>query len=746
MSFNIDYEKALKGILYWMGLFSILMFALGVGFAYRTYADCSSAFSEARSNLLVAGLRGHEPVAVTQIFDIDGNLIATACVENRYPVTLDEVSPWVKEGFIATEDQSFYRHNGISIRGILRAVWVNLTTGARQGASTITQQLSRNLFLTADQTIQRKIQEAFIAMEIEKQFEKDEIFEMYLNQIYFGSGAHGIEAAARTYFNGISACELSLAQSAMLVRMVKNPSGYNPVRNPERCLVQRNTAISMMLSQGCITEDQAEEAYSAPLPDEIFRPEIELEWNYFSEYVRQYLVNRYGWHVVYEQGLTVYTTLDPDLQVAAEFAVDSVLSLKDHAWNPDTGEFEDNSYRLRYESSLSYWEAGQDTMSGTPDYVQAALVAIDPLTGYIKAMVGGRSFEHSEFNRAVQARRQPGSAFKPFVYAAALEQGWSPGDRLYDTPVIIDLAPGTWRPRNYSQQFYGSGILRTSLSKSYNVSTVRLSQEIGIESIASLAAKMGIESRIQEVHSLPLGSCMLNPLEITQAYIPFATGGLARDAIAIVRVEDRYGNVLEDNSSPDPGREVLSETATFLINSMLQSVLRAGTAVGSRWYWGGPYSGRYAGGKTGTTSDYADAWFIGFTPDLVAGVWVGYDNHIVRMRLQNNRGQAGSSIALPIWTRFMRITFSEDKLDSTLTFPGPEPNTLEEFVICTITGELARAGCAENTREEYFWKDTGPTEYCTNPLHQSLTVLPDTSIADFSEYDRIQSNLDEDDE
>lgn len=748
MKLNMKYKSVFKAIVYWTGLLSFLLFAFGIGFAYRSYADCNSAFSEARSNLLVAGLRGHEPIAHTEIFDINDNLLVTACVENRYPITLEEVSPWVIKSFIAVEDQSFYQHNGISMRGILRAVWVNLTTGSRQGASTITQQLSRNLFLTKDQTIQRKIQEAFIALEIEKQFEKDEILEMYLNQIYFGSGAYGIEAAARTYFNGISASELSLAQSAMLVRMVKNPSGYNPIRNPERCLVQRNIAISMLLSQGHITEAQAEEAYSAQLPDEIFRPEVELEWNYFTEHVRQYLVNRYGWSVVYEQGLRVYTTLDPDLQAIAEFAVDSVLSLKDHTWNPETGEFEDNNSKLRYESSFSCYESVFDSLTSinsmiphAPDYVQAALIAIDPSSGYIKAMVGGRSFEHSEFNRAVQSRRQPGSAFKPFVYATAIEQGWSPGDRIFDTAVVVDLNPGTWRPRNYSHEFYGSGILRTALAKSYNVSTIRLSQEVGIESIAALAGKMGIESRIPEVHSLPLGSCELNPLELTQAYIPFATGGIARHAITIIRVEDRYGNVLEDNSNPAPGVRVLSETGAFLINSILQSVLRSGTGSGSRWYSGGVYSGRYAGGKTGTTNDYADAWFVGFTPDLVTGVWVGYDNHIIRMRLQNNSGQAGGSIALPIWNRFMRITFSENPLDSVLTFPGPEPNTLETFIICKTTGELALAGCGASTIEEFFWKDCGPTEYCSNPLHQDLTVLPDTSLADFLEYDRAQSEL-----
>ena len=728
-------NKKLIAVLYWLSLTFIISIFFSTGFALRVYGDCSSAFSDARGNLLVAGLRGHEPAAATQIYDIKGNLMATACVENRYPITLEEVSPWVINGFIATEDRTFYNHSGISLRGIIRAAWVNITTGSRQGASTITQQLSRGLFLVPDQTIQRKIQEAFIAMEIERQFSKNEILEMYLNQIYFGSGAHGIEAAAKTYFNGITAAELSLIQAAMLVRMVKNPSGFNPLQNPDRCLAQRNIALSVMASEGYITRKQAEEAISTPLTVNVHRPEVEQEWTYFSEYVRKYLVNRYGWSAVYEQGLRVYTTLDPDIQILAEQALDSVLTSMEPVWDSASGEFTNNGERLRFESSYAHWQAVQDTTSGAPDYIQGALVAIDPQTGYVKVMVGGRDFRDSEFNRAVQARRQPGSAFKPFVYAEAIEQGWSPGSTILDQPVVVELSPGSWRPRNYDHTFHGMVTLRTALARSFNVSAVRLGMAVGVEAVAARARAMGIISRIPVVSSLPLGSCMVNPLEMAQAYIPFATGGIARDAVAILRVEDRYGNVLEDNETPSAGRRVLSETGAYLTNSILQSVLREGTGTGSRWYWGGPYSGRQAGGKTGTTSDYADAWFVGFTPDLVTSVWVGYDNHIVRMRLQNNRGQSGSSIALPIWTRFMKSVFRDNPADGTLSFPDPSENTVETAVICTITGKLATEYCGENSRQEEFWKGTAPQYYCT--LHDILggAFLPDTTLPDFTEYD-----------
>ncbi|MCD4774482.1 MAG: PBP1A family penicillin-binding protein [Candidatus Aegiribacteria sp.] len=733
-------KKKVIVVLYWLSLAGITGLFFSIGFAYSVYGNCSSAFSEARGNLLVAGLRGHEPASATQIYDSRGTLMATACVENRYPVTLEEVSPWVINGFIATEDRTFYEHNGVSYRGIARAALHDIRTGERHGASTITQQLAKGLFLVPDQTIQRKIQEAFIAMEIERQFDKGEILEMYLNQIYFGSGAHGIEAAARTYFNGTTAAELSLAESAMLVRMVKNPSGFNPLQNPERCMIQRNVALQVMANEGYITERQAEEAIDTPLFVEIHRPEIEQEWNYFSEYVRKYLVNRYGWAAVYEQGLTVYTTLDPDMQVKAEHALDSILTEKEPVWDSETGEFVSNSERLRYESSYAHWQAVRDTTSGAPGYIQGAIVALDPTTGFIKAMVGGRDFLDSEFNRAVQARRQPGSSFKPFVYAEAIEQGWSPGSIILDQPVVVDMSPGSWRPRNYDHTFHGMVTLRTALARSFNVSAVRLGMAVGVEAVAARARAMGLTSRVPIVHSLSLGSCMVSPLEMAQAYIPFATGGLGRDAVAILRVEDRYGNILEDNQTPSSGRRVLSETGAYLINSILQSVVREGTAAGSRWYWGGPFSGRRAAGKTGTTSDYADAWFVGFTPDIVTSVWIGYDNHVIRMRLQNGRGQSGSSIALPVWNSFMRDALRDIPVDSTVAFPGPPDNSVETATICTITGKLALASCGEYARQEEFWKGTAPQHYCTLHDYSDGAFLPDTTLPDFTEFDMNYTN------
>jgi penicillin-binding protein 1A len=728
-------KNKMTAVVYWIVIIAVVGLSFGAGFLYRVWNDSAVAFRQARGNLLVAGLRGSEPVSATRIYDCNGDQLATAFVENRYPVTLDQVSPWVVKGFIATEDRKFYFHSGVDIQGISRSMLHNLRTGDRHGGSTITQQLSRGLFLVQDQTFQRKLQEAFIAMEIERQFTKDEIMEMYLNQIYFGSGAYGIEAAARTYFGGISASELTLSQSAMLVRMVKNPSGFSPLRNPDRCLTQRNLALYMMADFGLISEEQKQEVSALPLGVEVHRYELEQNWDYFTEYVRQYLVGRYGWSAVYEQGLEVYTTLDPFMQESARLAVDSILTLKEPVWDSLTGSWQEDGERLRFESSWAHWQAVEDTTSGAPDYIQSALVAIDPTTGYIRAMVGGRDFQDSEFNRAVQSRRQPGSSFKPFFYAEAIEQGWSPGSVILDQPVVVDLDPGSWRPRNYDREFHGMVTLREALARSFNVSAVRVGNAVGVETGAARATAMGISSRLPIVHSLPLGSCMANPLEMARAYIPFATGGLARNSTAILRVEDRYGNLLESNEQPDPGRRVLSVTGAYLMNSMLQSILRAGTATGAHWYWGGPFAGREAGGKTGTTSDYADAWFVGFTPDLVASVWVGYDNHVIRMRLQNGRGQSGSSIALPIWNGFMRRVFADAVPSMAPEFPGPVAGETEEVVICKVTGQLANAACAEHARSELFWAGTAPAVTCE--LHTDSTgFAADTTLGEFTDFDR----------
>ncbi len=720
----------------WLLIALVMSAFFGGGFLLRVYNDCSVAFRQARGNILVAGLRGQEPSAATRIYDSHGNEMACAFVENRQPVTMDRISPWVAMGFIATEDKNFYEHSGVSVRGLLRAVWVDLTTGARHGGSTITQQLARGLFLVPDQTVQRKLQEMFIAMEIERQFSKEEILEMYLNLIYFGQGAHGIEAAAQTYFDGTSSSALTLSQAALLVGMPRNPSGYSPLRNPERCMARRNVVLAMMREEGFITGDQMEQASAAPLGVSISRPELEEQWDYFSEYIRQYLVARYGWSAVYEQGLVVWTTIDPDMQAAAEMAVDSVMALVEPVWDPVTDTFARDLTRLRYESSYDRWQVVGDTASGAPDYIQCALVAVDPRTGYIRAMVGGRDFQDSEFNRAVQARRQPGSSFKPFVYAEAIEQGWSPGNVILDQPVVVDLSPGQWRPRNYDGRFHGMVTLREALARSYNVAAVRLGMAVGIEAVAARARSMGIESDLPVVNSLPLGSCMLSPLEMAQAYIPFATGGIARRATGILRVEDRYGNVLESNEQVAAGTRVMSETGAWLMNNLLQSVVRAGTATGTRWYWGGAYAGRDAGGKTGTTSDYADAWFIGFTPDLVASVWVGYDNHVIRIRLQSGRGEAGGDIAVPIWGRFMRRVFRDADPSSAPRFPSIPSSAVEHAVICRQSGFLANAECGDKAVDELFWAGTPPVSSC--PIHTSSSpFLSDTTIPDFTEFDRI---------
>jgi membrane peptidoglycan carboxypeptidase len=284
-------------------------------------------------------------------------------------------------------------------------------------------------------------------------------------------------------------------------------------------------------------------------------------------------------------------------------------------------------------------------------------------------------------------------------------------------------------------QFHGMVTLREAFARSFKVAAVRLGMAVGIEAVAARAASMGIASRLPIVNSLPLGSCMINPLEMARAYIPFATGGLARNTTAIIRVEDRYGNLLESNEQPDPGRRVMSRTGAYLMNSLLQSVFRAGTASPARWYWDGPFAGREAGGKTGTTSDYADAWFVGFTPDLVTAVWVGYDNHIIRMRTRNGSGQAGGTIALPIWNGFMRRAFANADPAAAPSFPGPDQGEVEQAVVCGLSGQLAVAGCGEHAREELFWAGTAPTSYCV--IHGDQSGFgSDSTMGEFSDFDR----------
>ena len=636
----------------------------------------------------------------TRILDRHGETVFMLSREERVEVSLDRVSPHVLKALLAIEDQRFYEHNGIDHVRLFGAAWANVRQRrAAQGGSTLTQQLARQTFLTPDKTFQRKLREMVVAMRIERLFSKREILQLYLNKVYFGNGLYGIEAASLGYF-GTSSSELSVAQAALLAGLVKSPSAYAPTVNPERAVVRRNVVLKEMLEAGAISRADFEQAKAenVELRDALRRDE---PWGqHFKEHVRQELVHRFGTERVFEGGLRVTTTLDHRMQEQAEEAVSKTLDELD-------------AKRNKQAARVRKVKASSEPVNEEP--LEAALVAIDPATGEVRAMVGGRDFSVSRFNRVTQARRQPGSAFKPLVFAAALESGFTPAsllDRL-DDPVMTPEGP--WVPEDEHLES-ATMTLRTALRTSSNRAAVRLLQEVGIPRTVAYAERMGLGT-VPSVPSLALGSGEVTLLSLTSAYLPFASGGLARPASFITRVEDRYGRVLYE-ASPAETR-VISEKTAFQMTHMLADVVNAGTAYGARRLG----FTLPAAGKTGTTNDYADAWFVGFTPRLLTGVWVGFDQPRAIMR----DGYAGD-VAVPLWARFMA---GATKGDKPLWYAPPKG--LTGVRVCRISGQLATPGCDQVptvndqgefqlralSYTEYFVKGTEPAGYCALHAHAS---------------------------
>ena len=550
------------------------------------------------------------PPASSQIYDINGNEIANVhAAENRRPVKIEQVPKELQNAFVAVEDNRFYEHAGIDPRGIARAVWANLRgRTVSEGGSTITQQLAKNAYLTQERTLKRKVQEAFLALQLERQYTKQEILELYLNQIYFGEGAYGVEAAARTYF-GKDVSELTLGECAMLAGIPKSPNCYSPISNLDAAKERREVVLDQMEKYGYITGAVAEKAKKEEL--KLAKPQKKAdtqEASYFIDYVTQKMIDKYGADAVYKDGLKIYTTLDMDMQRAAEAAMQNLPNIA----------VDGNGIQQP----------------------QGALVAIDPHNGYVKAMVGGRGTD--QFNRATMAERQPGSAFKPFVFAAALEDNFTPSTVIDDSPVKI----GTWEPQNYDRTFSGKVTLRQVAINSLNVPTVKIAQKVGIDKPIYYAQEMGITTfvldgaRNDRNFSTALGGLTkgVTPFELVSAYGTFANKGVHVDPVVIVKVLDRDGKVVEQ-ATPSQ-RSVISESSAANLTSMLQDVIRKGTGTRAN-------IGRPAAGKTGTTSDYHDAWFVGYTPDLVAGVWIGNDNNT---SLNNMSGGLTPAV---IWKAFM---------------------------------------------------------------------------------------------
>jgi len=609
------------------------------------------------------------PSEATRVFAANGEVIASLFRENRDFVPLDEIPITLREAVIAIEDDRFYQHRGVDLRGTIRAVWHNLLSGGIvEGGSTITQQLARNMFLTSKRLISRKLAEIMLALEIERRLTKDEILERYLNQVYFGNGAYGVEMAGRVYF-GKSARDLSLAQSAMLAGIIRQPSVATPFQNFEQARERQQVVLRRMADLGYITPKQAQEAAAQPikLAQQGNAGLIGIRAPYFISYILPYLLDRYGEDMVYNGGLRVYTTLDPRMQEAAEKAIRAGID-----------------------------QAQKDKL----DVTQGALVTLDPRTGYIRAMIGGYDFEQSQFNRAWQARRQAGSSFKIFVYTAAVAKGMTPTRIIVDEPVTFEIT-GTvkpedsiWTPKNYDETYRGPMTMRQAIEQSINIPAIKTIHEVGPQTVVDYARRMGIASPLQPNLSLALGTNDVTPLEMASAASTLAALGVHAEPLAILKVVDREGRVLEEHS---PKRTLaLGADVAYLMDDLLKGVILRGTGAAAN-------IGRPAAGKTGTTDDYRNAWFIGFTPNLVTVVWVGNDDNTPMKRV------VGGNVPARIWGAYMR-----QAVQGLPPEDWQRPDGIVSATVCGTSGLLATSSCPD-PRTEIFIRGTEPTDFDVNP-------------------------------
>ena len=618
-------------------------------------------------------LEEYFPPVSTVVYSSDNKLICQFYQQKRLFVSLDQIPKTLIDTFLAVEDSKFYSHHGLDYKAIIRAFWVNFKAGKiKEGGSTITQQLSKVLFLTPKRNFARKIKEAILALQIEKKYTKDEILELYLNQIYFGNGAYGVESAARTIF-GKTIQELDLAQTAMIAGLPNSPNRYSPQNNFSLALRRRNHVLKRMVGEQVISEEQFFSAVTSPM--EILPKKGGVIAPYFSEYIRQYLEKKYGANLLYKGGLKVYTTLDSKMQEAAEEAVYTGLKIIDERRQKRAYPDDDQS-------------------------PQAALIAIDPQNGFVKCMVGGRDFKSSQFNRATQAQRQPGSAMKPIIYAAAIEQGFTAADVIIDSPFILPNSDGrgkSWKPENFSKRFYGPTTLRQALEKSRNVVTVKLLNKIGIDTALSRALKMGIKSPLAPYLSLALGSSEVTLLELTSAYGALANLGVHIEPVFVERILDREEKIIDEHSFSRQQRALSAQTA-YIVTNMLYGVIQRGTAGFAKRL---PFP---LAGKTGTTDNFKDAWFIGYSPELVAGVWLGMDKN-----QSLGKGETGGKAACPIWTSFMGKA-----LESYKNIPEfPIPSGVYFDYIDPVTGLLAEED-SQNKFLEVFKEGNGPNRYSTS--------------------------------
>ncbi len=735
------------------------------------------------SNMPYIGIvREYRPPIITEVFSVDGEVIGRFWNEKRIVVPLEQVPQHLIQAFLAAEDSRFFEHRGVDITSIFRALFKNLTSGKiEQGASTITQQVTRSLLLkNTKRTYRRKAREAILSIQLERSFSKEQILFLYLNQIYLGYGAYGVEAAAHTYFQKV-AMDLSIAEAALLAGLPQAPSRYSPVAHFDLAKDRQKYVLGRMLKEEYITSEQYDESINAPLEIKTGTENTFEKAPYFTEHVRRYLLNKFGSDRLYRGGLKVYTTVDLKMQISARDAMNKGLDevdkregyrgalqrltleeipefkekvleeftseppeigavvkglvetvndegkevsvwigeglgrmpLANMVWarkpNPKVAYYAGKVRKpsrvlkegdvimvrlLKEDSEPFTWELA---LEQTP-LVQGALVCMVPETGEVKAMIGGRDFESSQFNRAIQSRRQPGSAFKPFIYSAALDWGMNPVEVIMDTAYVSDRNPEeeVWKPKNYKGKFYGPTLLRVALAKSRNVITVKILKKIGVRYAVEYVRKLGIESDMSPDLSLALGSSGVSLMEITRAYTVFANGGMQVKPIFVKKILDRSGRIIEENQPVL--KEVISKETAYVMTDLLKAVVQDGTG------WRIKQLKRPAAGKTGTTNNLMDAWYMGYTPELVTGVWVGNDDQKIM-----GKGETGSRSASPIWLYFMSDVL---KGRPVIDFQVPEGVI---FAKIDVKSGLLASSYSKETVFQAFKEGTEPTEYTLKP-------------------------------
>jgi len=561
----------------------------------------------------INSLKQFKPSAVTTVFSSDNKIIEKFYIEKRFPVSLEKIPKNLISALITIEDKNFFIHSGINLKAILRAIFQDMKTRSfKQGASTLTQQLAKTLFLSSEKSITRKIKEALLTLQIERRYTKNEILELYLNLIYLGSGVYGVEAASQTYF-GKSVNYLTLAESALIAGLPKSPSVYSPLKNPDLAKKRRDIVLQQMLTAKVITVAQYDVAKAVVISSPS-QQAYQKQAAYFIEYIKTSLNERFDLYNIYSKGLNIYTTLDLDLQQAAETAISKQMQMLENRMSQN----------------------GID-----PSKAQCALIAIDVKDGGILSMVGGKSFKESSFNRAVQARRQPGSAFKPFIYATAIIMGFSQNDKLLDSPLSYRLDNNkTWQVDNFSKTFLGETTFRKALALSKNTPVVRLIERIGPNMVIDFAKKAGISSDLHSNLSLALGTSEVSLIELTASYIPFANMGIKVVPFPIIKITDSDSRIIYQNTTQK--QSIMSRQNAAIITDMLKAVIREGTGKKAMVIQ------KDIAGKTGTTDNNRDALFIGFSPDIAVGVWVGNDD-----ASSLGKHETGASAALPIWIDYM---------------------------------------------------------------------------------------------